>query len=72
MTMTGTLDWDAMRQVVERLVALGWVVEMNDSREFLPSCVLASPDGSRVISERGDTLPHAVALAALKAVEAES
>ena len=66
-------DWDAMRQVVERMLALGYCVEMG----FVgprPYCLFLAPSDAQppwCTNEHGDTLPHAVALAALKAVEAQ-
>ena len=59
-------SWDAMRLVVERLVALAWALEFR-----------VNADGAAVVvwnarpaefHATGDTAPHAVALAALKAV----
>ena len=61
-------DWDATRLVVERLVTLGYDVEIIVDDEG--ASVIAAP---RVEGRDGrgtaDTLPHAVALAALKAVQ---
>ena len=66
-------SWDAMRLVVERLVELHWEVNTLSAYGCLPECYLV-PDSENhycgTLSEHGDTLPHAVALAALKAVEA--
>lgn len=70
-------SWDAMRLVVERMVAQGYGVEMsiglNGPGAF---CIVTPPDGvqpSDWSETKGETLPHAVSLAALaarKAVEA--
>ena len=63
-------EWDAMRLVVERLVALGWTVTVR-AMEGNATCSLVNRQpGRSTVYEHGDTAPHAVALAALKAVEA--
>lgn len=68
-------SWDAMRLVVERLVALHWEVNTLSADGCLPECYLV-PDSENhycgTLSAHGGTLPHAVALAALKAVTERS
>lgn len=68
-------EWDAMQLVAERLAVLGWDVEMNLAASQAGRgclCVLRTytPD-LLVVAEAADTLPRAVALAALVAVHRE-
>lgn len=73
-TLTFSVEWDAMRLVVERMVAQGYGVEMsiglNGPGAF---CIVTPPDGvqpSDWSETKGETLPHAVSLAALAARKA--
>lgn len=62
-------EWDAMRLVVERMVALGWtVMSVADSGKF--GVTLRRSTAPWFRHAQGDTLPHAVALAALAALKA--
>lgn len=56
---------DAML-VIERLVALKWYVTIDVDGSGV-DCILTGQ--SRSVAAKCDTLPHAVALAALKAME---
>lgn len=67
-------DWNAMRLVIERLVALGWLVGIDvgiQARCVLVADIDAEPRDEIVYAEEAPTLPHAVALAALAAFRAQ-
>ena len=61
-------EWDAMRLVVERLVALGCSVATEINPGLGGHCSAFRDDPRIWVAADADTLPHAVALAALKAV----
>ena len=65
-------SWDAMRLVVERLVALGWTVTVRAMEGNATCWLVDRQPGRSTVYEHGDTAPHAVALAALKAVEGQA
>lgn len=61
--------WEGMRLVVERMRELGWWVDLTLRDEW--QCKFHGYPRPREILGSSDTLPHAVCLAALAAVEAE-